>query len=208
MTEALYGGDGAKRRTEYEPLQDSELAEKSLQATRAIDELFESGYLLETVNTMASSNSGTTEREMAVSYIVFDKEFDDFMMYNTTTNDIEFVEGKSTSYIKDIVVRHAMHRTGVHTEEYFISFERQLPHVSRAFFHTYLFEFMVGGSVKVTVESNNIEVDDGNEGNVFERQISAYDLNELYKELAEVADHFNAGHKEIDIDRRLTERLQ
>lgn len=208
MSEIFYGGDGVKQRVEYQPLRGQELYERSLQATALFDEIFESGYALQSTTTTATVDGDGLERELSLSYLVFDKEADDFLSYDLQQQGIVEFEAKSTSYEKDVAIRHTQYRSGPRVEEYFVSFERRLPYIYGTFFHTFLFEFFEGGTVSVSVQSNNIDVDDGVEGIVFERHMSAYDEHELKKEIAEVMAHLDAGHREFSIDQELAKTIQ
>ena len=208
MAEVFYGGDGIKERTEYHELQGEALKDRALQATGLLEDVLESGHILDTVTNALSTDRDVMEREMTLSYLVFDKDSDDRMYYDTVKKGFYVFEAKSTSYEKDVVIRHTIRAAADVREEYFVSFERRLPRIEGSFFHTYIFEFMDNGEVRVSVESNNIDVDDGVAGSVYERPMSGYDFAEFCKEISEVADHVTAGHIEQDIDRKLAKHIQ
>jgi hypothetical protein len=206
MSEAVFGGEGVKPRTEYDILKGSELLEEATAASVALDYFLEANTSeVISSDTTASASREMTERNLNISYMVFDKSGDDFLVFDTESKGIRIVEATSTSYEKNVTLHYTRFHKGPVMEEYYVSFERYIPYTTVPFVHTYLFEFIKGSLAHVTVQANNIDVDDGIEGAMYERQVTAYDLAEFYKELQELNEHITAGITEQAAVRRLTQ---
>jgi len=206
MSEAVFVGEGIKPRTEYETLRGLELYQVAYEATLALDQFIEANNN-EAVfgESTASSSPEMTERNLHLSYMVFDKPADDFFIFDSDSKAVRLVEVAATSYEKNITLHYTRFHAGPVLEEYYVSFERYVPYTTVPFVHTYLFEFIKGGSAHVTVQGNNIDIDDGIEGVMYERQVTPYDLAEFYKELDEVNEHIRAGMTEHEAVRRLAQ---
>lgn len=155
MSEAVFGGEGMKPRTEYETLTGLELYQAAYEATTALDQFLEAMNEVIPSETTASSSHEMTERNLNFSYMVFDKSGDDFLVFDSQSKGIRLVEATSTSYEKNVTLHYTRFHTGPVMEEYYVSFERYIPYTTVPFLHTYLFEFIKGGSVHTTVQANN-----------------------------------------------------